>query len=223
MTRELTAEGIGTAGLLFVIVGSGISAQTLATDPGIQLLAHGLSVGLGLGVLIALFQTVSGSHFNPSVTLAFWRTNSLSAGRAVAYMVAQALGAIVGVAFANLTFGEGVVAVSQTARPGAGLVMAEAMGTFILVLVILALVCTGRPAAVPAAVGAWVAAIVFATSSTGFANPAVTLARMFTDSYTGIAPESVAGFVVAQLIAGVAAASAAHLLFPNYVTQSASA
>jgi glycerol uptake facilitator-like aquaporin len=223
VTKELIAEASGTAGLLFIIVGSGIAAQTLGSDPGFQLLAHGISVGLGLGVLIALFQTVSGSHFNPSVTIAFWRAESLSGAEAVAYAVAQSLGALAGVALANITFGESMIAISQTARSGAGLVMAEAIATFILVLVILALVRTGRPAAVPAAVGAWVAAIVFATSSAGFANPAVTLARMFTDTYTGIAPASVAGFLAAQLIAGILAASAARLLFPDYVPQRAPA
>lgn len=221
MTRDAAAEGVGTAGLLFIIVGSGIAAQTLAVDPGLQLLAHGVSVGLGLGVLIALFQTLSGSHFNPSVTIAFWRTNNVSGVGAIRYVVAQVVGAVLGVALANLTFGARMVTISATVRSGSGLVVAEAIATFILVLVILVLVRTGRPAAVPAAVGAWVAAIVFATSSTGFANPAVTLSRMFTDSYTGIAPSSVIGFLAAQLIAGFAAALAADLLFPEHVTRRA--
>lgn len=215
MTRELAAEGIGTAGLLFVVVGSGIAAQTLSTDPGMQLLAHGISVGLGLGVLIALFQTVSGSHFNPSVTIAFWRTRALPAGQAFRYATAQTLGGVAGVAVANLSFGESMMVVSKTARSGTGLLVAEAVATFVLVLVILALVRTGRPGGVPAAVGAWVAAIVLATSSTGFANPAVTLARMFTDTYTGIAPSSVPGFLVAQIFAAIAAAYAATILYPT--------
>lgn len=223
MTRELIAEGMGSAGLLYIVVGSGIAAETLGSDPGLQLLAHGISVGFGLAVLIALVQTVSGSHFNPSVTVAFWRTGVQSGSEASGYVIAQFLGALVGVALANLTFGERMIAVSQTARFGVGLLAAEAIATFVLVLVILALVRTGRPEAIPAAVGGWVAAVMFATSSTGFANPVVTLARMLTDSYTGIAPSSAVGFVAAQLIAGFAAAPVATLLYPETAPEKAPA
>lgn len=116
-------------------------------------------------------------------------------------------------ALANFTFEIDILQMSTNARTGLGLTVAEAVATFVLVLSILALVRTGRPGAVPVVVGAWVAAIVFATSSTGFANPAVTIGRIFTDSYTGIAPASVTAFLIAQILAGFAAAGVANLLY----------
>lgn len=209
------AEGLGTGLLLFVIVGSGIAAESLGTDRAVQLLAHALVVGLGLAVLIALFQATSGSHFNPSVTLGFWMTRQVRRRTALGYVVAQVLGGIAGVVVANVTFDLPALGVATTAREGLGQMAAEAIATFVLVLAILSLVRTGRAAIVPAAVGAWVAAIVFATSSTGFANPAVTIARTLTDSYTGIAPASVAGFLAAQLLAGLAAARVAPRFDPE--------
>lgn len=222
MSRQLTAESLGTLLLLYVIVGSGIAAETLSRDAGIQLLAHALIVGLGLGALIAMLQTVSGSHFNPAVTIGFWRTKAMSGAEAGKYMVAQIVGAVLGVAAANLTFEHAAISIATTTRSGAGLITAEAIATFVLVLLILALVRTERSGLVPAAVGAWVASVVFATSSTGFANPAVTIGRMFTNSYTGIAPASAAGFLVAQLAAGFLAAYLAINFYPVRVTQQAS-
>ncbi|HEY7823323.1 MAG TPA: aquaporin [Acidimicrobiia bacterium] len=209
----MVAEGVGTGLLLYVIVGSGIAAEQLGVDPAGQLLSHAVVVGLGLAALIAVFQTVSGSHFNPAVTIAFWRTTSLGGREGFGFIGAQLVGAVAGVALANFTFEIEILDISSNARAGIGLTVAEAVATFVLVLAILMLVRTGRHGAVPAVVGAWVAAIVFATSSTGFANPAVTIGRIFTDSYTGIAPASVAGFLIAQVIAGFAAASVAALLY----------
>lgn len=209
----MVAEGVGTGLLLYVIVGSGIAAEQLGVDPAVQLLSHAVVVGLGLAALIAVFQTVSGSHFNPAVTIAFWRTTSLGGREGFGFIGAQLVGAVAGVALANFTFEIEILDISSNARTGIGLTVAEAVATFVLVLAILMLVRTGRHGAVPAVVGAWVAAIVFATSSTGFANPAVTIGRIFTDSYTGIAPASVAGFLIAQVIAGFAAASVAALLY----------
>jgi glycerol uptake facilitator-like aquaporin len=214
VVRELTGEGLGTALLLYVVVGSGIAAESLGGDPGTQLFTHAVAVGLGLAVLIALFQTVSGSHFNPAVTIAFWRTRAIAGGRAARFVAAQLTGALAGVVAAHVTFGRSPLSQAGTRRDGWGLVLAEGIATFTLVLIILALVRTGRPTAIPAAVGAWVAAIVFATSSTGFANPVVTVARMLTDTYTGIAPASVAGFLVAQFVAGLLAAAVAPALYP---------
>jgi glycerol uptake facilitator-like aquaporin len=221
VNRRLAAEALGTGLLLYVIVGSGIAAETLGSDAGTRLLAHALIIGLGLGASIAMLQTVSGSHFNPAVTIGFWRTKGLSVSEAGRYVVAQVVGAVVGVAAANLSFEQTVISMSATTRSGVGLVIAEAVATFVLVLLILALVRTGRSAQVPAAVGAWVASVVFATSSTGFANPAVTIARMFTDSYTGIAPVSVVAFLVAQLAAGLAAGPVAVLFYSDRVSQQA--
>lgn len=215
MTRPVLAEALGTSLLLYVVVGSGIAAESLSVDPGIQLFAHALVVGLGLGGLIVMLQTISGSHFNPSVTIAFWRAGTIRGATAVRYVTAQVIGAVVGVAAANFSFGEQTLSLASTARPGVRLAFAELVATFVLVLVILALVRTDRAGAVPVAVGAWVAAAVFATSSTGFANPAVTLARALTDTYTGIAPSSVPAFLGAELVAGLLAAGAAISLFPS--------
>lgn len=222
ITRRVFAEALGTSLLLYVIVGSGIATEILALDPGVQLFTHAIAVGAGLGALIAMLQTVSGSHFNPSVTLAFWRTRSISGIDATRFVAAQIVGAIAGVVAANLSFGHGMVSLSATVRGGAGLVFAEAVVTFVLVLVILALVRTNRPGTVPVAVGAWVATAVLATSSTGFANPAVTVARIFTDTYTGIALASVPTFLFAQLIGGLAAAGIAVHFYPEPVRQQAS-
>ena len=217
MTRSSAAEAVGTGLLLYLVVGSGIAAEALGDDRATQLLAHALAVGLGLGVLIAVFQTVSGSHFNPSVTLAFWRSGEMGSSTAARYGIAQIVGALVGVVVAHLSFDLAAVSISVTVRGGPGLILAEAIATFVLVFVILALVRTGRPEFVPMAVGGWVAAIVFATSSTGFANPAVTISRVFTDSYTGIAPESIVGFLTGQIFAGLIAAPAAVFFFPDPV------
>lgn len=219
MKRATAAEGVGTGLLLYVIVGSGIAAERLGNDAALQLMAHAVVVGLGLAVLIALFQTVSGSHFNPAVTLAFWRSGAITGRTAISFGTAQLIGAVAGVAAANFSFGAGMLQASTTDRGGAGLIVAEFISTLILVLVILALVRTDRAEAVPIAVGAWVAAIIFATSSTGFANPAVTVSRVLTDTYTGIAAASVPGFVIAQLIAGTVSVPLAHFLFPENARQ----
>lgn len=211
----MLAEGLGTGLLLYVVVGSGIASQELTNDRGLQLFAHAIAVGLGLAALIAMLQAVSGAHFNPSVTLALWRIHAIDRAMAIRYFLAQGLGAVVGVATANWSFGEPAVALSSTRRDGAGLILAEGLATFVLVLVILALIRAGKTRSVPAAVGAWVAAAAFATSSTGFANPAVTVARAFTNTYAGIAPASVPGFLAAQLAAGLLAAITAVTLYPS--------
>ena len=212
--RQLVAETLGTSLLLFVVVGSGIAVAELGADSTTQLFAHGVVVGLGLGALIALFTPVSGAHLNPAVTVAFWRTGAMDGRLAGGYVVAQVVGAGVGVAVANATFGKPWLAVATTVRDGVGRPLAEFLGTFVLVLLILGLVRSGRSTAIAPAVGAWVTAIIVATVSTGFANPAVTVARMFTDTYTGIAPGDVPAFVLAQLVAGAAAAVVAGSLFP---------
>ena len=218
--RRLIGEGLGTGLLLYIVVGSGIAAESLGSDPGTQLFTHAVAVGLGLAVLIALFQTVSGSHFNPAVTIALWRTRAIDGGRAVRYVAVQLIGALAGVVAAHATFGLPPLSLAATGRDGWGLALAEGIATFTLVLIIFALARTGRSAAVPVAVGGWVAAVVFATSSTGFANPAVTVARMVTDSYTGIAPASATGFLVAQVVAALVAAALAPALYPAHQTVS---
>lgn len=207
------AEALGTALLLFVIVGSGIAVTELSSDSATQLFVHAVAVGLGLGALIAVLGPTSGAHFNPAVTLGFWLTGAIAKPVAAFYALAQVAGAVAGVGLANLTFDQDLFVVSERVRGGIGRPVAEVVATFVLVLVILGLVRTGRVAAVAPAVGAWVAAAIVSTPSTGFANPAVTVGRILTDTYTGIAPESVPAFVVAQLVAAVMAAGAAVAFF----------
>ncbi len=214
LPRRLTAEFLGTALLLVVIVGSGIAVGRLGDDGAGQLFAHAIAVGLGLAALIALLGPVSGAHFNPGVTLGFLRTGGIGRSDAAAYVCAQVLGGVVGVAVANWTFGRPALGVATTARDGGGQVGGEVVATFVLVLLILGLVQLGKLGAVAPAVGGWVAAAIVATASTGFANPAVTVGRMFTDTYTGIAPASVLPFVAAQFAAALVAAFAARVLFP---------
>lgn len=212
--RRLAGEFLGTALLLFVIVGSGIAADRLTDDAGLELLIHAIAVGIGLGAIIAFLAPVSGAHFNPAVTLGFWLTRAMTPMVAVSYVTAQLLGAIVGVIGANFVFAEVLVARSDIVRTGGRLVAAELIVTFVLVLLVLGMVRSGHGAGVAAAVGAWVVTIILASPSTGFANPAVTVARGLTDTYTGIEIGSVPWFVGAQLIAGIAAAGAALALYP---------
>ena len=172
-------------------------------------------VGLALAAIIALLSSTSGAHFNPAVTLALWRRRALGGRTAAGYFVAQVVGAVARVAVGVASFGE-ATALSSTARSGWGLLLAEGIGTMVLVLLILHLIDEDRSRAVAPFVGAWVGAAVFATVSTGFLNPALTVARTFTDTYTGITPLSATGFVVAQLIGGLLAVFVStHLLSPQ--------
>lgn len=216
--RELAGEYLGTALLLYVIVGSGIAVERLSSDGAVQLAVHGIAVGAGLGAIIAFLAPVSGAHFNPSVTIGLIMTDDFDRRSGVPYAVAQIAGAITGVIVANVTFDEGIVELSETARSGIGQPVAEFVATFVLVLLIIGLVRSGRTAMVPAAVGAWVTAIIIATASTGFANPAVTVARMFTDTFTGIEPASAPAFLLAQIAAAFAAGAGALFLFPATTT-----
>ena len=213
-SRSVIAEGLGTALLLWLIVGSGIMVERLGTDGALQLLAHGIAVGAGLAAIIVFLGPVSGAHFNPAVTLGFFVTRSIDVPTAALYVLAQVSGAFIGVAVANLTFGDPVYSVAETIRGGIGLPVAEFVATFVLVLLILGLVRVGNIAAVAPAVGAWVTAIIIASASTGFANPAVTISRAFTDTFTGIAPASVGWFLVAQFTAAFTAAAVATYLYP---------
>lgn len=213
-TTRLWGEFLGTALLLWVIVGSGIAVERLGSDGTGQLFAHAVVVGAGLAALIAFLAPVSGAHFNPAVSLGFWLTRAIPGRTALAYGCVQIAGALVGVAVASMTFGEGLMTVSDTSRNGIGKPFAELIATFVLVLLILGLVRAGRDAMVAPAVGAWVTAIVVATVSTGFANPAVTIARVFTDTFTGVAPASAPAFLIAQCVGGALAAATAVGLFP---------
>jgi len=211
--RAAAAEAVGTALLLWVIVGSGIAVTRL---PGIresslplQLTVHGIAVGLALLVLIVLLGRVSGAHLNPVVTLAAVLLGDLPRGRVAGYVAAQLAGGVLGVTAANVTFGLPAVDVSARVRGGGLLLASEVGATFVLVLLIFLLVRTGRSIrAIGAAVGAYIATAIVVTPSTSFANPAVTVARTLSDTFTGIAPGSVPGFVAAQLAGALGAIAA---------------
>jgi glycerol uptake facilitator-like aquaporin len=209
LVRRVIAEAVGTAALVAAVVGSGIQATDLSHDVGVQLLANALATVFALGVLITLLGPVSGAHFNPVVTLAAWFTGRRSAEgttvrEVVAYVAAQTGGAIAGAILADAMFAEPLVKWSGHDRFAAHLWLGEVVATAGLVLLIFGLTRTGRTRLAPVAVASFIGAAYWFTSSTSFANPAVTIGRAFTDTFAGIAPASVAPFIVAQL-AGAAA------------------
>lgn len=213
--RILLAEAIGTGFLLAVIVGSGWAVEQLGAPAATQLFIHGVIVGAGLAVAIVMFLPFSGAQFNPAVTVALVARGRLDVRTAGQVVVAQMLGGFAGVVIANLTFASQIVSISSTARKGAERFGGEVFATFGLVLLILVLVETRREAAIPVAVGAWVTTIIVATVSTGFANPVVTVSRVFTDSYTGIDLASVPGFMLAQALGTGLAIAAARVFTEN--------
>ncbi len=204
-TRELVAEGLGTLLLLATVVGSGIMAENLAGgNDAIALLGNTLATGAILAVLITMLGPLSGAHFNPAVTVAFLVRRDIGGKQAIQYILAQVIGGLVGVALAHLMFDLDVVQVSAKARTGFGQWLAEAVATFGLVATIMATL-KARPAAVPAMVGLYISAGYWFTASTSFANPAVTVARSFTDTFSGIAPVDAPAFIVAQFAGALSA------------------
>lgn len=211
--RRATAEAVGTGLLVAVVVGSGIAADRLAPDqPGVVLLANAAATAGGLVALILMFAAVSGAHFNPVVTLASRLTGHLDTGNAAAYIGAQLAGGIVGVVVANLMFELAPITLATTERVSSGLWLGEIVATFGLVILILTLTATNRSAAAPYAVAGFIGAGYWFTSSTSFANPAVTVARTLSDTFTGIAPASAPAFIVAQLVGAVVAVGLAYYL-----------
>ena len=198
---RLAAELVGTAGLLAAVVGSGVMAQRLTEDGAVQLLVNALATVAVLGVLISSFGPVSGAHFNPAVTLAQAVRGEHRWGDVAPYVAVQLVGGVAGTALANLMFGLSALHWSHHERGGAGQLLGEVVATAGLVLAI-GLVRDGRRAAV--VVPAWIFGAYFLTSSTSFANPAVTVARALTDTFAGIAPASVPAFVAAQLVGAAA-------------------
>lgn len=223
LTRRLLAEFLGTALLVTVVVGSGIAASQLSPgDVGLQLLENSTATALGLTVLIMLFGPVSGAHFNPVVSLADWflgrRTDQgLSLPDVGAYAVAQVVGAVVGSVLANVMF-DIPTAVSSKDRATSGHLVAEIVATTFLIALIFALARTGRGVLAAPAVGAYIGAAYWFTSSTSFANPAVTVGRVFTDTFAGIAPPSAFWFVGAQLVGLVVGAAVTLGLYPDVST-----
>jgi glycerol uptake facilitator-like aquaporin len=205
-SRRVAAEALGTAFLLAVVVGSGIMAQDLFPgSAGLALLANAIATGAGLVALILTFGSVSGAHFNPVVTLVDASAGGLAWRDVPAYVAAQTAGACAGVLGAHVMFEKALLETSRHVRSGGAQLFSELVATFGLIAVIWS-VARRRPAGVPYAVGAYITAAYWFTPSTSFANPAVTIARSLTDTFAGIRPVDVPGFVVAQLVGAFAAA-----------------
>ncbi|MEA2974012.1 MAG: hypothetical protein QOG82_2470 [Actinomycetota bacterium] len=214
--RRALAEGLGTGLLVVAVVGSGIAAERLSPgDTGLQLLENAAATATALVAIILAVGAVSGAHLNPVVTLADRFLGGLSTVEAGAYIAAQVAGGVIGTMVANLMYSLPAVEVSTHVRSGGGLWLGEVVATFGLLLVVLGLVRSGRASAVPFAVGAYIGGAYFFTSSTSFANPAVTVARALTDTFAGIAWRSVPALVVAEVVGAALAVLAVRALYPQ--------
>ena len=224
LRRRLFAELVGTAMLVVVVVGSGIAAQRLSPgDTGLQLLENSTATAFGLTTLILLFGPVSGAHFNPVVSMADWvlgrRTgHGLTLREVGAYVAAQVVGGVVGAVLANVMFEVGT-SVSTKSRASTGTLVAEVVATTFLVALVFALARSGRGAVAAPAVGAYIGAAYWFTSSTSFANPAVTVGRIFSDTFAGIAPGSAAAFIAMQAVGLAAGVGVTLVLQPDASTR----
>jgi arsenate reductase len=217
--RQALAEFLGSAGLVTVVIGSGIAAQRLSPDDvGLQLLENALVTGAGLVALILAFGPVSGGHFNPVVTLADRYFGGVTNRQVAVYLPAQVIGGVAGAVVANLMFDLPAVTISTTDRSAGGLWLSEAVATFGLVVLIFALVRAGRAALAPFAVGAYIAAAYWWSSSTSFANPMIDLARTLSDTFAGIAPSSVPMFLLMQVVGGAVGVAVVAVLYPSIAT-----
>jgi glycerol uptake facilitator-like aquaporin len=217
LPQRLLAESLGTALLLATVVGSGIMAERLAGGNGaIALLGNTLPTGAMLVVLITMLAPISGAQLNPAVTLVFWLRREIPASYAGAYVGAQIAGALAGVLIAHAMFEQSLLQVSLKSRSGLAQAFSEGVATFGLVLTVL-LTLRAKPQAVAMSVGLYIIAAYWFTASTSFANPAVTLARSLTDTFSGVRPGDVGGFIIAQLIGAMIALGAASLLRPTGV------
>jgi len=216
IAQQALAEFLGSAGLVTVVIGSGIAAQRLSPDDvGLQLLENALATGAGLVALILAFGPVSGGHFNPVITLADRFFGGVSTRQVAVYLPAQVIGGVVGAVVANLMFDLPAVSLSATERSGGGLWLSEAVATFGLVVLVFGVVRSGRAAMAPFAVGAYITAAYWWSSSTSFANPMIDLARTLSDTFAGIAPASVPMFLLAQLVGAAAAVAVVAALYPT--------
>ncbi len=216
LARKVTAEAVGTALLVCVVVGSGIFAERLSPgDTGLQLLESAVATAGGLVALILAFGSVSGAHFNPVVTVADRLLGGMGTRELLAYVPAQIAGGCLGAVIANLMFDLDPVTFSTHTRSSSGLWLGELVATFGLVVVILGVVRSGRSSTAPFAVAGYIASAYWFTSSTSFANPAVTIGRTLSDTFAGIDPASVPAFVAAQLGGGALAVALARYLYPN--------
>jgi len=198
--RRALAEFFGTLVLVATVVGSGIMGTQMSDDPGVALLINTLSTIFVLALLIMILGPISGAHFNPAVTLVMWGKKLQPGSHVLPYVIAQIAGAIGGAILANVMFDQAPIQIATTERVSPGLFIGEIVATAGLLAVILVFVARDQARFVPFAVAAWIGSAYFFTSSTSFANPAVTIGRVFSDSFAGIAPASVGPFVLAQLI-----------------------
>jgi glycerol uptake facilitator-like aquaporin len=216
LARRLLAELLGSAFLAALVIGSGIAAQTLSPgDVGLQLLENAAATAAGLYAIILMFGPISGGHFNPVVSLVDAALGGIRPRHALAYIPAQVAGCVLGAVVANGMFALSAISIATHHRASSAHLFAEVIATAGLVLVIFSLARSRRTSAAPAAVGAYIGAAYFFTSSASFANPAITVGRMFSNTFAGIAPASVPGFVVAQLIGGAGALLAIGILYPD--------
>ena len=221
--RRLFAECLGSAFLAAVVIGSGIAAQQLSPgDVGLQLFENAAATAAGLFAIILMFGGVSGAHFNPVVSLVDAAFGGLAWRDALAYVPAQVAGCVGGAVIANLMFSKAAVSISTHHRASGAHFLSEIVATLGLVLVIFALARSGRSRSAPAAVGAYIGAAYFFTSSTSFANPAITVGRMFSNTFAGIAPSSVPVFIAAQVVGGVLAVLVIKALYPDVTPAEAS-
>ncbi|RIK08025.1 MAG: aquaporin family protein [Acidobacteria bacterium] len=224
LARRLAAEALGTAFLLIAAVGSGIMASRLSTaDTGLQLFENAAATAVALAGLILMFGEVSGAHFNPAVTLLDRMLGTISTRDAALYIAVQIAGGCAGTVIANVMFELPAIEVSTKTRSSSGLWIAEVIATVGLLLLIQSCVRTNRTGVLPFAVGGWIGGAYWFTASTSFANPAVTMARTLTGSFSGIAPASVPGFVAMQVIGTVIAFALVKFFYPHPRSESASA
>ena len=219
LLRRASAEAVGAALLVAIVIGSWIAAQRLSPgDTGLQLLENSTATGAGLVALILALGAVSGAHFNPVVTVADRMLGGTSTRDAGIYVVAQVVGACIGAVVANLMFGLSAINLSTHTRSGGDIWLGEFVATFGLLLVILGVVRSGRSSVAPYAVGGYIAAAYWFTSSTSFANPAVTIARTLSDTFAGIRPSSVPMFVVLEIAGALVAVVLARYWHPTLHT-----
>lgn len=222
LARKLVAEYLGSLLLAALVIGSGIAAQRLSPgDTGLELLENAAATAAGLFALILMFGPISGAHFNPVVSFVDAGFGGLPWRHALAYLPAQVVGCVSGAVLANLMFSADAVSISTTSRGTAAHGLSEVVATVGLILVIFSLVRSGRAAMAPAAVGAYIGAAYWFTSSTSFANPAITVGRMFSDSFAGIAPAAAPLYIAAQAVGGVLAFGLIRVLYPGITPRQA--
>ncbi len=214
--RRLLAELLGSAFLAATVIGSGIAAQQLSPgNSGLQLFENAAATAAGLYAIILMFGPVSGAHFNPVVSFVDAVFGGLRWRTAVAYLPVQTVGCIGGAVIANLMFSKAAVSISTHHRASPAHFLSEVVATLGLILVIFALARSGRSGSAAAAVGAYIGAAYFFTSSTSFANPAISVGRMFSNTFAGISPSSVPSFIAAQIVGGILAVGVIKLLYPD--------